>query len=151
MSTLQHNDDIDGSPGMYKCLSQHSKFWGIELTHFSKIPDTKIFKRVASRGAHKVGHICIDLFNATDRTKCLQMCFASKRLTVENYLRSWLKSEEKKPSRSQFEGNPPFLFSHVICCGLSRKPYGKCLLKPRHQNKETYWIAKLQIYVSFST
>lgn len=116
---------------MHKCLSQHSKFWDTELAYFSKIPDTIIFKRVGSREANKVGHIRIDLFSVSDKAKWLQTCFLFGKADNGELFKIMIKVRRKKASRSQFEGNPTFLFSHVICCSLSRKPYGKCLLKPR--------------------
>lgn len=59
-------DDTDGSIGMHKCLSQHSKFWGTEQTFFKNIRYQSLL-RVAAKVANKVGHICIDPFNVTDK------------------------------------------------------------------------------------
>lgn len=97
---------------------------------FSKTSDTKILKRVAAKGANKVGHFYTDLFNETDKAKGLQTCFLFEKADNGELFKIIIKVRGKKASRSQFERNPTFIFSH-ICCSLSKKPYGKCLLEPR--------------------
>lgn len=70
---------------------------------FSKTSDTKIFKRVAAKGANKVGHFYTDLFNETDKAKGLQTCFLFEKADNGD-LRSSLKSEEKKRPEANLKG-----------------------------------------------